>query len=137
MLGFVVFGVLLAVAGYFDYRERQIPDVVTAFLWLAFFYFGTAYNIAVLVFGLLFAITSIIHLVWKKLIYGWGDLLIIPMFVAMLYPSPFMLTFLIPAVVPFWGEEKYPVACWLAVFYGLYGLCLLFLHSTALFQGIV
>ena len=75
---------LFAAAAYYDWKERRIPDPITALLWciLLFPIAGWDYSLQLpglaLGFAALFLIISIGHLIKKGSfeLFGWGDILL-------------------------------------------------------------
>jgi len=78
--------VLMALAALSDYRSRHVPDTITCALWGVLFLAGVMatdmFQVAVGVFFLAF----FTNILWlrnrKKEFFGWGDVLILPVFVA-------------------------------------------------------
>jgi len=90
--------VILA-AAYFDYKEQRIPDYISAIGWLmlAFVWLFYADSAPLLIAGASFAIiyplNSLIAL-RGKILMAWGDILLVPVYVAYAYGSPSFIVFL-------------------------------------------
>jgi hypothetical protein len=86
-------------AAYFDYKEFRIPDYISAIGWLmlGFAWYIYADSAPLLIAGASFAIiyplNSLIALRGKVLM-AWGDILLIPVYVAYASGSPSFIVFL-------------------------------------------
>lgn len=78
----LVFGALIMLAGYYDWKSTMIPDILSAAMWCALFLSGINFPIAVGSFAGLYMINSFFAVKRGKPAAGWGDILILPVFFA-------------------------------------------------------
>ena len=112
------------VAGYFDLKERKIPDVVIGPLWgLAMLPISPNYTVieqAALMgasFPWFYFLNSVAMAARGKCPFGWGDMLLFPpylTFVVVLGQPGLGMMIGLPVVVSALLKEKQPVAPWLA-----------------------
>jgi hypothetical protein len=83
LLIFTVLGFCLA--GWYDYKEKTIPDLLTALIWLLSY---QRMEIAGLAFAALFFVNSLLYTLNAKfIVFGWGDILIMPCYIALVGPG--------------------------------------------------
>lgn len=97
---------VLAYAGYKDYKTKRIPDVVTAFGWALFLFVGNNmlyYSIAGGTFAFNFCLNSWIMFFKDKYFLSWGDILLYPVYAVTitsvtLKPLVLVVAFALPLV---------------------------------------
>lgn len=83
---FVLLLVLFALCAYFDLKSSEIPDLLSASLWGAMFFFeGDALRFAVGCFVLIFACNSLVYTWRGRELCGWADVLILPPWLGAFY----------------------------------------------------
>jgi Flp pilus assembly protein protease CpaA len=81
------FGLLFLIGAYYDIKKREVPDLLTASMWILVivgsFFFNMdsrTYGIIGITFTLLYFVNSISVYFLKKPYLEWGDILIYPIF---------------------------------------------------------
>jgi len=82
---FIVFGVLLAIAGYQDYKTRKVADKLSAGMWCCAAFYLSSYNVLVWVFALIYMFNALVYPINPKFGFGWADVLIFPVYSAFLF----------------------------------------------------
>jgi len=89
VLDHLVFLGFLGIAAYFDWKHKQVPDVLVAsmFVFLSFvLYYDQALSfITVLSFSLVFLINSAYYFKKTVVLLGWSDVLVLPIVITMIY----------------------------------------------------
>jgi hypothetical protein len=81
---FIVFGVLLLIAGYEDMKRRMVRDILTAAMWVVGALYGN-YSFMVWLFAITYMYNALAYQVSPKYGFGWADILVLPVYVAFLY----------------------------------------------------
>jgi hypothetical protein len=132
---------VLGIAADMDYRTRQVPDVLAICLWFSAIAFApTEALLLASVFTILMFINDVHFKVLKKPMLGWGDVLIIPPFFAIVDsafgPAGVVLGIImlgagvISSGIKIKGERGEPLVAWLFV-------CILFLAVVQIIRNVI
>jgi len=97
-LTFLIFSGFTFMA-YDDYRRQSVDNKVTAILWilvgLALFMQQDINSFAVLIlsFGFIYLINELFYSRFKNALVAWGDVLLVPLFLAFVYMQGIVLVF--------------------------------------------
>ena len=125
MLVQLLFGIVLIVAAWFDFKSRNVPDLVSASLWLVpiLLFDAQVSWIIFSTFAATFFVVALLAWKTKKELMGWADLLMIAPFVGMMSTMPYgylvsSIGFLIATLVAYKWKEV-PLVTALTPFYWL------------------
>ena len=121
MFGFLYL-VILLVMGYFDYRYRKIPDLLTSFFYIIFmfnsFLANVSFEIFIVSFSIIYFLNSIYKRISDKTLFGWADVLVIPVWCSVVYLiNPIFLIFLFIPILFSIKFNKQPFVTYLCIFY--------------------
>lgn len=72
----------LALASYFDYRYKRIPELFSFILWIALVFAQLPLELPFYCFVLAWGLNYLTIILTNKEAYGWGDILIFPPYAA-------------------------------------------------------
>lgn len=136
-ISLAAFLIALTIGAYYDWKNRLIPDIVSAAIWLSgllsMFVHPFGFIILPLSFGLLFMLVASYKYVTNNEMMGWADVLTIPPWLAMMSARFFQTgqLFIIPVVgtaiaLPLIlaymgrnkiGDNEVPMLCWMWLAY--------------------
>jgi hypothetical protein len=136
-IAMVVFFIALSVGAYYDWKNRMIPDIVSATIWMtglmSMFVHPFGFIILPVAFGLLFMLVASYKYVTNNELMGWADVLTIPPWLAMMGAIFFhsgqlaMIPIIgaaiaLPLILAYMGKNKVgdseiPMLCWMWLAY--------------------
>jgi len=107
--------ILLCIAGWHDLKKRKVDDILIAFMWIAALLAGLVnslfYFVVIGTFALFLFLNTLYFEYKKKILYGWGDNLIYPIYMAICVMSFGLLFGVIVGLIPLLIEGWHKTIC--------------------------